>query len=148
VALTANALKGEAERCLEAGMDGYLTKPLTLERLREAVARWIIEQPTTSTTPAVDRSVVQGMFGDNARAIARVLSRFRQAGAGLVAEIAAANPDRERLTELAHKLKGAARAAGATTLGDLAARLEKSASASDLDAVQTEWRRVAAELAD
>ena len=41
VALTANAMKSEAEKCLEAGMDGYLTKPLTLDRLREAVERWM-----------------------------------------------------------------------------------------------------------
>ena len=41
LALTANALKGEADRCLAAGMDGYLTKPLTLDKLREALAQWM-----------------------------------------------------------------------------------------------------------
>ncbi|HEY6983438.1 ATP-binding protein, partial [Reyranella sp.] len=105
VALTANALKGEAERCLEAGMDDYLTKPLTLDRLREAVARWTIG----NTAPAIDRSVVESMFGGNTATVARVLGRFRDAGARLVAEITAARQDRQQLTELAHKLKGAAR---------------------------------------
>ena len=47
LALTANALKGEADRCLAAGMDGYLTKPLTLDRLREALAQWM--GPTSSS---------------------------------------------------------------------------------------------------
>ena len=41
LALTANALKGESDGCLAAGMDGYLTKPLTLDRLREALAQWM-----------------------------------------------------------------------------------------------------------
>jgi CheY-like chemotaxis protein len=41
LALTANAVKGEADHCLAAGMDGYLTKPLTLERLRVEVERWM-----------------------------------------------------------------------------------------------------------
>jgi signal transduction histidine kinase/DNA-binding NarL/FixJ family response regulator len=141
VALTANALKGEAERCLEAGMDDYLTKPLTLERLREAVARWAIGEP-----PAVDRSVVEGMFGDNPVAVARVLGRFREAGARMVVEIAAARHDRQQLSDLAHKLKGAARAAGALALGDLAATVEKSGRGDDVDALQAEWQRVAAEL--
>ena len=50
VALTANALKGEAERCVAAGMDDYLTKPLTLDRLREAVSRWT----TVQATPEAD----------------------------------------------------------------------------------------------
>jgi signal transduction histidine kinase/DNA-binding response OmpR family regulator len=142
VALTANALKGEAERCLEAGMDDYVTKPLTLERLREAVARWV----TGEDRPAVDRSVVAAMFGGNSQTVRRVLDRFREAGARLVEQIAAARQDPKKLAELAHKLKGAAHSAGAMTLGDLAAVLEKSARAADLDALQVEWRRVDAEL--
>jgi len=142
VALTANALKGEAERCLEAGMDDYVTKPLTLERLREALARWVIGNGAS----AIDRSVVEAMFAGNAEAVRRVLARFRDAGAHLVAEIAAARREPRKLVELAHKLKGAARAAGAMALGDLAAALEKSAAAADLDALQLEWRRVDAEL--
>jgi signal transduction histidine kinase/DNA-binding NarL/FixJ family response regulator len=147
VALTANALKGEAERCLAAGMDDYLTKPLTLERLREAVARWAMGQTEDEAgTPAVDRSVVEEMFGGNEKAIARVLARFRDAGARMIDEIAAARTDPEQLAELAHKLKGAARAAGAIALGDLAATLEKSGRGADVDALRLEWHRVAAEL--
>jgi CheY-like chemotaxis protein/HPt (histidine-containing phosphotransfer) domain-containing protein len=142
VALTANALKGEAERCLEAGMDDYVTKPLTLERLREAVARWV----TGEGRPAVDRSVVEAMFGGNMQAVRRVLDRFRDAGGRLVEQIAAARQDPKKVIELAHKLKGAAHSAGAMALGDLAAALEKSARAAEIDALQIEWRRVEAEL--
>jgi len=149
VALTANALKGEAEKCLAAGMDGYLTKPLTLDRLREAVGRWMspaAEGPSGETAGGthapIDRRVVAQMFGENPAMIDRVLLRFREAGAGLVAEIAAAGEDASRLVDLAHKLKGAARAAGAVRLGDLAAALEQSGDAGAAAAVQAEWQRV------
>jgi PAS domain S-box-containing protein len=40
VALTANAMKGDEARCLDAGMDGYLTKPITIDALRTCLARW------------------------------------------------------------------------------------------------------------
>jgi len=41
VALTANAMEGDEQRCQQAGMDDYLTKPLKLDRLQKSLARWL-----------------------------------------------------------------------------------------------------------
>ena len=41
VAVTANAMKGEEERCIEAGMDAYLVKPVNIDRLRTTLERWL-----------------------------------------------------------------------------------------------------------
>jgi CheY-like chemotaxis protein len=154
VALTANALKGEADRCTAAGMDGYLTKPLTLDRLREALGRWMrapSEAPITAAgdvkehDAAVDLGVVRNLFGDNQAMIDKVLMRFAQAGGRLIEELAAADSVTKR-TELGHKLKGAARAAGAIRLGDLAAALETSGNSANVAAILAEWKRVMAAL--
>jgi PAS domain S-box-containing protein len=47
IAVTANALKGEAEHCIRAGMDAYLAKPLGLDRLRQALHQWLPEGPVS-----------------------------------------------------------------------------------------------------
>jgi signal transduction histidine kinase/CheY-like chemotaxis protein/HPt (histidine-containing phosphotransfer) domain-containing protein len=154
IALTANALKGEADRCMAAGMDGYLTKPLTLDRLRQTVGTWLSRQQQGQETrqdashafDPIDRTVVAEMFGDNPAVIERMLARFAEAGGSLMTDMAAARSDAGQLAGLAHKLKGAARAAGALRLGELAAALEGSGTDRALDDLEAEWRRVAAAL--
>ncbi|HEX9329622.1 MAG TPA: PAS-domain containing protein, partial [Reyranella sp.] len=152
VALTANALKGEADRCTAAGMDGYLTKPLTLDRLSEALGQWMsapseapVARDAKERDAAIDLGVVRNLFGDNQVMVNKVLARFAKAGGQLIDDIAAADSAARR-TELGHKLKGAARAAGAVRLGDLAAALETSGDRADVGPLVTEWKRVIAAL--
>ena len=158
VALTANALKGEDERAMAAGLDGYLTKPLTLRRLQETLNRWVVTRtgapsvprmesaPPTDAEPPIDRVALGEMLGGDRALIDNVLRHFAEVGARLVADIRAAAADPTELKRLAHKLKGTARAAGALRLGDLAAVFEGSLKMADIATLEGEWRRVAQHL--
>src|SRR5262249_7968641 len=78
VAITANAMKGEEERCLASGMDAYLVKPVSIERLRATLERWLPVQAESSVgdrpdqrepTEAIDRNVLGAWLGEDRAAI-------------------------------------------------------------------------------
>jgi PAS domain S-box-containing protein len=56
VAITANALQGEVDRCLDAGMDDYLSKPLEMDKLKKTLAKWM---PASLTAPVVEPTMAE-----------------------------------------------------------------------------------------
>jgi CheY-like chemotaxis protein len=142
VAVTANVMKGEEQRCLEVGFDAYLSKPISIDRLQVTLERWLSirageAQGRTADRPAdpdvLDRSVLGAWLGDDAAAIGSLLAKFRDTA--IEAEVHAGDASRQgdliALAAVAHKLKGAALAVGATSVGHRAAAVEAAATAGD-----------------
>ena len=83
VAVTANAMRGEEERCLAAGMDAYLAKPVAIDRLRATLERWLPIGDSTGAASsagagaAIDRSVLAAWLGDDYAGIEELLAKFR-----------------------------------------------------------------------
>jgi CheY-like chemotaxis protein/HPt (histidine-containing phosphotransfer) domain-containing protein len=156
IAVTANAMQGEAERCRERGMDDYLAKPLRLNELASMLARWLPlpsadSLPTTETiadavSPAPtfagvvwDATVLPKMVGNNPAMQRRLLDKFILSAADQVTRIgtAAATGDFATIADVAHSLKSAARTVGALQLGNLCEELEDTRRSGDARLVQT-----------
>ncbi len=135
VALTASAMTDELDRCLAAGMDGLLTKPLQPLRLREMLDRHGLgtsrTQPVRTLAPAVDTARLRALVGDDPQFIAELCRTFLASSTRLVEELrqAVAISDRAQVKALAHKLKGGAGSVCAQRVADLSLALEHIALA-------------------
>jgi two-component system sensor histidine kinase/response regulator len=144
VALTANAMAGQLERCMEAGMTDFLTKPLDIGRLHETLERFGLRADSATETGAdASSSGVGGVPVDLGRlhevtegdaAFAYELAQtFVSSGAQVMQEVRDAMGafDRPALGRAAHKLKGASSNVHAVVLRDLSHTLETQAGAMD-----------------
>ncbi len=141
VALTANTLPGESERCRAAGMDDYLSKPLQLAELRATLDRWLPQlaggDPGSAAAPAVDIGVLERLIGNDRAIIVEFLGDFRGSARRIGALLTAAcrDGDQQLACAQAHQLKSSAWTVGALALGDLCARIEGAATASSQQAL-------------
>lgn len=147
LALTANAIKGDRERCLDAGMDDYLAKPFTHDELFRCLVRWLPAHEAGPDAPEatgrsreaevpdeespLDAQALDGLRKLGARSGRDVIGRIAEAyfghAPGLVATLreAVVEDDGAALTRAAHSLKGASANVAALALADQARELER-----------------------
>jgi CheY-like chemotaxis protein len=165
IAVTGNAMRGEAQRCLTAGMDDYLSKPLRMQELGAMLAKWLpvadqhdprapgsepeAGQPVSAELPTWDATTLGTLVGDNPVMHRRLLEKFLQTAPEkvLAIDVAIAAGGCSEVARLAHPLKSAARSVGALAFGELCQRLETAGHASDARACSAQAQAFSASFA-
>jgi two-component system sensor histidine kinase/response regulator len=149
--MTAHALASDRERCLAAGMDGYLSKPIDPGQLFAVVEQEGEIGGTRAPTavakrPAFDVATLRGRFSGDDELLAEVIESFLSDLPDRLAAIgdAVTARDEQALHAAAHTLKGVAASVAADALFEAAGALERIGLVSHIEALEAGWRQVAA----
>jgi len=158
VAMTASAMVGDRERCLAAGMDDYISKPLRPDQLDAVLERWlghtgaVVESAASNgdRNGLVDAGRVQRFRDDYPEIADRLVALFADTTPPLLEQLTNAvhASDDDAVRRLAHKLKGSCQNVGATRMAALCRELEEpSARTAPLaDALQAAYPATLAEI--
>jgi PAS domain S-box-containing protein len=142
VALTANAMRGDDQICMDAGMDGYLSKPLDRGKLRDLIESAVFRSQSSGglrAAPAIDASPLDiqaclERYDNDHALLAEVVSSFRATCPAMVSKLrhAVSTSDVVAAERAAAHLRTALLAIGAMRASDLAGALEAGSRAGDL----------------
>ena len=160
IALTASALKRDEQKCLAAGMDGYITKPVTTDKLRNALETWSVDDSPPSPPPsspadgALDhvmiaelRTLAAGRDGEHT--LWKLLITYLTSAERRVDELgrALSAGDTDEAERLAHSLRGSSLSFAARHVANLAGQIEVLAARGDTAAALAEVDALRAAMA-
>ena len=139
VAMTANAMKGDRERCLQAGMDDYLSKPVAPQTLLEKLQYWIPQ--SSAEPPPIEIRQLRQLFGNDDSMIRELLHHFPSSARELLDRLwqSVKETDKTLLNDTAFELQEACANMGAEGMATVARTLEQAA-------VEDDWTKAKAAM--
>jgi two-component system sensor histidine kinase/response regulator len=147
IALTANAMAGQLEKCIDAGMDALLTKPLNGQQLEDVLLRFGLAEPLSAAAP-VDLRALQDMAGGDAEFAAELARSYIDSSRELYSQLRACllSNDRAQIARTVHQLAGASANVHAVLLRELCLSFERVALTASSEELADFTRQVGAEL--
>jgi CheY-like chemotaxis protein len=145
IAMTANVMAGDREKCLQAGMNDHLAKPIDPDKLFDTLLRWIPSRASAAATsagtpptsapvaasgslviPGIDTTTALRRTGGNRKRYESLIARFADSQSAAPSDIRAAlaTGDADAARRIAHSLKGASANLGVNSLAEIAAKVE------------------------
>jgi DNA-binding response OmpR family regulator len=158
IAMTANAMVEDRQRCLSAGMNDFITKPIAPDMLYQTLAKWImatnhneIKKPAPAIIsnvipllidmdePSIDLDVLAQIVGAEPEKIYRFGQMFLETAEDTIGQMQVAYlaEDTQTISALGHKLKSSARTVGANSFAEICEALELSGQQNNLTEIET-----------
>jgi len=143
VGMTASAMQGDRESCLEAGMDDYVAKPIMPRALRTVLDRWLPKEEDSALAVLDLTALMSRLMGDEKLAD-KVLDAFVKDIPQQIENLAAclASARAVGIQHQAHRIKGAAATVGGEAMRAVASEMELAAKAGDLGALELRLREL------
>ena len=151
IALTAHAFEEDRQKCLKAGMDAYITKPIEVKRLQKVVKDILgkdVKKEGQKLVSSFDLSKALEMAGGDKEFLKEVLNIFINDYPAKLSSLkeAVAKEDFKTIVELAHALKGAAANLGLSSIQELLRQLEYAGKEHQSENLETIYQKLAQEL--
>ncbi|PWS27429.1 hybrid sensor histidine kinase/response regulator [Pedobacter yonginense] len=156
IAITAGNVMGEKEKCLDAGMDDFISKPILEDTVEQILNKWLLKKDDVLATVIdiqegndkhFDPNRLRSYYGQNAEKLKKIVTltigQLQESIALLETDISSQNLESVNL--LGHKVYGTSVSAGLTTLSKIAAEIEKVETLEDLKQQQL-FERFTAEI--
>ena len=154
IAMTAHAIKGDRERCLEAGMDEYISKPIDSDKLFDAIEKLTKASGnpdgTEDLSPAIDKEALLKAFDGDWNFLKEVVDVFLSDYPRLLDDLRRAHKERDSdtLMRAAHSLKGMMKNFQAEPAAEVAFELEKKGNEENFDGVPDTIETLAGQVAE